>query len=103
MLKKKGVFILFYAKGYSFQSNVIDRMKKEQTTEGGKERSYFILLLIKIQFKEGVRWIRSGNLLQLHVLIKHLKLRFKEDTKGVLKSARNLERASKLKQLGLKM
>lgn len=33
------------------------------------------------------------------VSIKHLKLRFKEDTKGVLKSARNLERARKLKRI----
>jgi len=37
------------------------------------------------------------------VLIKHLKLRFKEDAKAVLKFSRNLERARKLKQLALKM
>jgi len=62
LLKK--MFILFYGVGYSFQSKFIDRLKKEKTTDGGKQGSYFTL--IKIQFKESVRWIRSGNLLQLH-------------------------------------
>lgn len=60
------MFILVYADGYSFQGNIIDRVKKEKATHGGKEGSYFMLLLKKIQFKEGVRWIRSGSLLQLH-------------------------------------
>lgn len=40
----------------------VGRMKKEKTTVGGEEGSYFILLLEKTQFKEGVRWIRSVNL-----------------------------------------
>lgn len=36
-------------------------------------------------------------------LIKHLKLRFKEDTKGELNSAKILERIRKLQQVELKM
>lgn len=32
------------------------------------------------------------------VLIKHLKVRFKDNTKGVLKPTRNLKRLRKLKQ-----
>lgn len=37
------------------------------------------------------------------VLIKYLKVRFKDNTKGVLNATRNLKRLRKLKELGLKM
>lgn len=45
------MFILVYADGYSFQGNIIDRVKKEKATHGGKEGSYFMLLLKKSSLK----------------------------------------------------